>query len=202
MLKISNKSVISTEHRTKRDGNGEISNNKNNYKMNSTTSTVKLYNLDFDQVKTYLFATLFVAGNIILPQLCHLIPNGGHIFLPIYFFTLVAAYKYGMKVGLMTAVLSPIINSLLFGMPPAAVVPSILIKSIFLAVSAAWIAEKTNKVSLWTILLVVLAYQIFGCMVEWVIEGSFVAGFNDFRIGIPGMLIQWIGGYLFVKYIK
>ena len=103
----------------------------------NNTSTVKLYNLDFDQVKTYLFATLFVAGNIVLPQLCHLIPNGGHIFLPIYFFTLVAAYKYGMKVGLMTAVLSPIINSLLFGMPPAAVVPSILIKSVFLAVSAA-----------------------------------------------------------------
>ena len=86
------------------------------------TTTVKLYNLDFDQVKTYLFATLFVAGNIILPQLCHLIPNGGHIFLPIYFFTLIASYKYGMKVGLMTAVLSPIVNSLLFGMPPAAVV--------------------------------------------------------------------------------
>ena len=166
------------------------------------TSSVKLYNLDFDQVKTYLLATLFVAGNMILPQLCHLIPNGGHIFLPIYFFTLIASYKYGMKVGLMTAVLSPIINSLLFGMPPAAVVPSILIKSIFLAVSAAWVAEKTKKVSLWTILLVVLAYQIFGCMVEWLIEGSFVAGFNDFRIGIPGMLIQWIGGYFFVKYIK
>ena len=183
--------------------NGEISNNnKTINKMNSTTSTVKLYNLDFDQVKTYLFATLFVAGNIVLPQLCHLVPNGGHIFLPIYFFTLVAAYKYGMKVGLMTAVLSPIINSLLFGMPPAAVVPSILIKSVFLAVSAAWVAEKTNKVSLWTILLVVLAYQLFGCLVEWLVEGSFVAGFNDFRLGIPGMLIQWIGGYLFIKYIK
>lgn len=164
--------------------------------------TTKLYNLDFNQVKTSLYATLFVAGNIVLPQLCHLIPNGGHIFLPIYFFTLIASYKYGMKVGLLTAVLSPMINSLLFGMPAAAVVPSILIKSIFLAVSAAWIAEKTNKVSLWTILAVVLAYQVFGCMAEWLIEGSFVAGFTDFRLGIPGMLIQWIGGYFFLKYIK
>ena len=166
------------------------------------TTTTKLYNLDFNEIKTYLFATLFVAGNIVLPQLCHLIPNGGHIFLPIYFFTLIASYKYGMKVGLLTAVLSPVVNSLLFGMPPAAVLPSILIKSIFLAVAAAWIAEKTNKVSLWTILTVVLAYQIFGCMIEWLIEGSFIAGFNDFRLGIPGMLIQWIGGYLLIKKIK
>lgn len=169
--------------------------------MENTTST-RLYNLDFNEVKTYLFATLFVAGNIVLPQLCHLIPNGGHIFLPIYFFTLIASYKYGLKVGLMTAVLSPVVNSLLFGMPAAAVVPSILIKSVFLAVSAAWIAEKTQKVSLWSILAVVLAYQIVGCLVEWLMTGSFLAGFVDFRLGIPGMLIQWIGGYFFIKKIK
>lgn len=166
------------------------------------SSSVRLYNLGFDQVKTYIFATLFVAGNIVLPQLCHLIPNGGHIFLPIYFFTLIASYKYGMKVGLMTAVLSPVINSLLFGMPMPAVLPSILIKSIFLAVSAAWIAEKSKKVSLWTILAVVLAYQVVGCMVEWVMTDSFMAGFVDFRLGIPGMLIQWIGGYLFLKNVR
>lgn len=171
--------------------------------MNTTTTpTAKLYNLDFNEVKTYLFATLFVAGNIILPQVCHLVPNGGHIFLPIYFFTLVASYKYGMKVGLLTAVLSPVVNSLLFGMPAAAVVPSILIKSVFLAIAAAWIAEKSNKVSLWTILIVVLSYQVFGCLIEWLMTGSFMAGFVDFRLGIPGMLIQWIGGYLFVKHIK
>lgn len=171
--------------------------------MNTTTTpTAKLYNLDFNEVKTYLFATLFVAGNIILPQVCHLVPNGGHIFLPIYFFTLIASYKYGMKVGLLTAVLSPVVNSLLFGMPAAAVVPSILIKSVFLAIAAAWIAEKSNKVSLWTILIVVLSYQVFGCLIEWLMTGSFMAGFVDFRLGIPGMLIQWIGGYLFVKHIK
>jgi len=163
---------------------------------------IKLYNLGFSEVKTYLFVALFVAGNILLPQLCHLIPNGGHIFLPIYFFTLIASYKYGMKVGLLTAVLSPAINSLLFGMPAAAVVSSIMIKSIFLAVAAAWIAEKTNKVSLWTILAVVLAYQFFGTMVEWLMEGSLIAAATDFRLGVPGMLIQWFVGYSLIRKLR
>ena len=63
---------------------------------------IKIYNYGLNELKTYLFAFLFVAGNIILPQLCHLIPDGGKMFLPIYFFTLVASYKYGVKVGLMT----------------------------------------------------------------------------------------------------
>ena len=163
---------------------------------------VRLYNLGFSEVKTYLFVALFVAGNILLPQLCHLIPNGGHIFLPIYFFTLIASYKYGMKVGLLTAVLSPAVNSLLFGMPAAAAVSGIMIKSIFLAVSAAWVAKKTNKVSLWTILAVVLSYQFFGTMVEWLMEGSLIAAAVDFRLGVPGMLIQWIGGYCLLRSVK
>lgn len=163
---------------------------------------IRLYNLGFSEVKTYLFVALFVAGNILLPQLCHLVPNGGHIFLPIYFFTLIASYKYGMKVGLLTAVLSPAVNSLLFGMPAAAVVSGIMIKSIFLAVSAAWVAEKTNKVSLWTILAVVLSYQFFGTMVEWLMEGSLIAAATDFRMGIPGMLIQLFGGWFLIKKLN
>lgn len=163
---------------------------------------IKIYNLDFDQLKTYLFVTLFVAGNIIFPQLCHLIPNGGHIFLPIYFFTLIASYKYGMKVGVMTAVLSPAVNSILFGMPAAAVVPSIMIKSVFLAIAASWVAEKSNKVSLWSVLIVILSYQLFGSLVEWIMTGSLYAAAVDFRLGVPGMLIQWLGGFLFIKYMK
>ena len=87
----------------------------------------KLYSLSLNNTKTYLIATVFIACNLLLPQLAHLVPQGGFIFLPIYFFTLIAAYKYGIHVGLLTAVLSPIANNLLFGMPPSAVLPAIII---------------------------------------------------------------------------
>ncbi|MDO9153660.1 MAG: ECF transporter S component, partial [Paludibacter sp.] len=79
------------------------------------STTAKLYSYDYRTAKTYMFATAFIAGNLLLPQLTHLVPNGGPMLLPIYFFTLIAAYKYGVHVGLLTAVLSPVINSLLFG---------------------------------------------------------------------------------------
>lgn len=75
-------------------------------------SNVKLYSLSLRDVRTYAFAALFIVGNTVFPQLCHaLMPKGGLIFLPIYFFTLIGAYKYGAKVGLLTALLSPLINS-------------------------------------------------------------------------------------------
>ena len=166
------------------------------------SSSVKLYSLDFANVKTYLFAAIFIVGNLLLPQLVHQIPQGGLIFLPIYFFTLIAAYKYGIRVGLLTAVLSPLINSLLFGMPPAAVLPIILIKSVFLAVAAAMAAKHFGKVSIFGILLAVLAYQIVGMGAEWAMTQSFAAAFQDIRIGYPGLLLQVAGGFLVLKALE
>ena len=97
------------------------------------TTTVKLYSLVFANAKTYLAAALFAVGNILLPQLCHQVHLGGPTWLPIYFFTLVGACKYGWRVGLLTAVVSPLVNSLLFGMPAAAALVPILFKSVILA---------------------------------------------------------------------
>ena len=164
-------------------------------------TTAKLYSLSYNQTKTYLFALLFIAGNIALPQLCHLVPGGGTTWLPIYFFTLIASYKYGLRVGLLTAILSPLINSLLFGMPAIAALPVILAKSSLLAGAAAYAAHRFGKISFLAIVGVVLAYQIVGTGVEWIIEGSFFVAVQDFRIGIPGMLVQIFGGYALLKAI-
>lgn len=166
------------------------------------SSTVKLYSLEFSNVKTYLFAAAFVVGNLVLPQLAHLIPQGGLIFLPIYFFTLISAYKYGIRVGLLTAVLSPLVNSMLFGMPPAAVLPIILVKSILLAVAASMAARHFGKVSILGIILAVLAYQLIGMGVEWIMTQSFAAAYQDVRLGYPGMLLQVAGGYLVLKALE
>lgn len=146
------------------------------------TSSVTLYSTGYRETRTYLAAALFAAGNIVLPQLCHLVQLGGPTMLPIYFFTLVGAYKYGWRTGLLTALASPLVNAALFGMPAVTALPAILAKSALLAA-------------------VVLFYQIVGSAGEWALTGSFTAAVQDFRIGIPGMLLQVFGGYLFIKYV-
>ena len=164
-------------------------------------TTVKLYSLGYSQTKTYLAAALFMVGNIALPQLFHLVPQGGITWLPIYFFTLIGAYKYGWKVGLLTAVLSPIINSLLFGMPMPAVLPAILLKSVLLAIAAGWAAQRFGRISIPVLVGVVLTYQAVGTLGEWMYIGNFYNAVQDFRIGIPGMCLQVFGGYLFIRYL-
>ena len=166
--------------------------------MNTST---RLYTLGYTEPKTYVAATLFIAGNIILPQLFHLIPQGGVTWLPIYFFTLIAAYKYGWKVGLLTALCSPAVNSLLFGMPAAAALPAIYLKSALLALGAGYAAHRFNRVSLPALAAVVAFYQLLGTLGEWLMTGDLYLALQDCRIGIPGMLTQVIGGYLFIRYL-
>ena len=162
-------------------------------------TTVKLYSLEYDNSKTYLAASLFVLGNVLLPQLFHLVPQGGMMWLPIYFFTLVGAYKYGWRVGLLTAVFSPLGNSLLFGMPSVAVLPAILLKSVLMAVAAGYAASHFKKASLLLLVAVVLFYQLLGTAGEWMLKGNFWLAVQDFRIGVPGMLLQVFGGWLFIN---
>jgi len=165
-------------------------------------STIKLYSLRAVDVKSYAYALLFVAGNIVLPQICHLIPMGGQMLLPIYFFTLIAAYKYGFFTGLLTAIASPLINHLLFGMPAAEMLPILLIKSSLLAVAASYMAQHTRQIKIQSLLLVILFYQGIGMIAEFALTGSYMAAMQDIRLGLPGMLLQLVGGYLCLKALK
>lgn len=167
-----------------------------------TTSASAVCSLSYRDSRAYTIAALFVAGNIVLPQLCHLVPQGGLVWLPIYFFTLVAAYKYGLTAGLLTAIVSPIVNSSLFGMPAASMLPIILTKSVLLALAAAFIASKVRHVALWAVALAVVAYQGIGMMAEWGMTGSLTAALQDIRLGWPGMLVQVFGGFAIIKLIK
>ena len=169
--------------------------------MESKATTVRLYSLGWREMRTYMFALLFIAGNIVLPQLCHLFPQGGLILLPIYFFTLIAAYKFGFRVGLLTAVLSPLVNSALFGMPPAAALPIIMIKSVLLAGAAAWMANRSKGALLLALIGVVLAYQLCGGLIEWAMTGSLASALQDWKLGYPGMIFQAVGGWLVINHL-
>lgn len=162
-------------------------------------TTLRFQSLPFSSYKTYLMASLFIVGNILLPQLAHIVPDGGITWLPIYFFTLVGAYRYGRKVGLLTALISPLINSLMFGMPAPAALPAIMLKSVLLAGAAGYAAARFGKATLLSLLGVVLFYQVFGTIGEWAIKGDLMSACQDFRIGVPGMLLQIIGGWAVIN---
>lgn len=164
-------------------------------------TTARLYTLNFDEAKTYLWATVFVACNLVLPQVFHLIPQGGVIFSPLSLVILVGAYKFGWKTGLLAALLSPVVNHLLTGMPAAEVMPVMALKLAVLAMVAGLAAQHFKTVSLPLLIGVILVSKAIGCLGEFALTGGIEATIADFTIGWPGLLLQVIGAWLILKFV-
>ena len=164
-------------------------------------ASVRLYALNYDEVKTYLWAAVFVACNMVLPQLFHLIPQGGVIFSPLSLVILAGAYKFGWKTGLLAAVLSPVVNHFAFGMPQWSVLQVMTLKLAVLAIVAGLTAQRFKTVSLSLIIGVVLVSMAIGCLGEFLLTGGIDATIADFTIGWPGLLLQVFGAWLIVKYL-
>ena len=102
----------------------------------------------------------------------------------------------------MTALLSPLINCIGFGMPAMAMLPAIMLKSSLLAILASYAATKSAIPTVVGMLAVIVGYQLLGTLGEWAITGSLYAATQDLRIGLPGMAVQLLLGLPMVKLLK
>jgi hypothetical protein len=164
-------------------------------------ASARLYTLNYDEAKTYMWAAVFVACNLVLPQVFHLIPQGGIIFSPLSLVIMAGAYKFGWRVGLLAALASPLVNHLLTGMPAWDVLPVMTMKLAVLALIAGFTAQHFRKVTLLLLVGVVLATKIVGGLGELALTGGIEATIQDFTIGWPSMILQIVGTYLVCKYL-
>ena len=165
-------------------------------------ANVRLYALNYDEAKTYLWATVFVACNLVLPQLFHLIPQGGVIFSPLSLVILAGAYKFGWKTGLLAALASPLVNHAITGMPAWEVMPVMTLKLAVMALVAGLAAQRFKTVSLPLLIGVILVSKAIGCLGEFILTGGIAATIQDFTVGWPGLLLQVFGAWLILKYVK
>ncbi len=165
-------------------------------------ANIKLYSLTYSEMRTYAMAALFVVCNIALPQLFHLIPQGGIIFSPLSLVIMVGAYKLGWRAALLAAVASPIVNHALFGLPATDVMALMALKLSLLAVVAGLAAQYFKSVSLPALIAVVLVTKVLEFLAEYVLTGSVAATVADFTIGWPGLLLQVLGTYAILRIWK
>ncbi len=165
-------------------------------------ANVKLYAYNYAEAKTYLWALVFVACNLILPQVFHLIPQGGIIFAPLSFVILAGAYKFGWKTGRLAALASPLVNHAITGMPVWGVMPVMTLKLAVIALVAGLAAQHFKTISLPLVITVVLVSMAFGALGELAITGGIAATISDVTIGWPGILLQIFGTWLIIKYVK
>lgn len=150
-----------------------------------------------------MLTALFIAANIGLPHLFHLIPGGGIMFLPIYFFTAFAAVSYGRWTGILTGVMSPLLGYLIFGAPQAFMIPDMILKGVILSATLAYVLALLHTIK-------AKAFAIpFTVIVAWMMAGvlelpfrSHEVAFQDFFTGIPGMILMTIAGWIALFFNK
>ena len=136
-----------------------------------------------------------VTGMVLLPILVHLIPFSGATplgayLLPMFIAPLVAAF-YLSPVGLvLAALLAPVINHALTGMPAAAILPGIMVELALFSLIVWWLIKKRPGMVGASVLAVVLS-KLTVWMTGWLMGSS--VSFNLFLSGIrnaiPGLLV-------------
>ena len=154
--------------------------------------------LGLSDARFYLATAAMVLGNVALPYAVHRMPGAGSVLLPIFFFTLLAGWRFGAKAGILTGLLSPLANHWLTGMPPAPMLWSLIWQSALLGGLAAFAASRERRPTLRALALVVLAHQVLVLSPRF-IEGGMAGVLTTFRMRLPGLLLQVVGGFVVLQ---
>ena len=76
------------------------------------------------------------------------------------------------------------------------------LKLVVLALAAGLTAQYFRRLSLPLLVGVVLVSEVLGGLGEWLLTGGVAATVADFTIGWPGLLLQVLGTYALIKYLK
>jgi hypothetical protein len=159
--------------------------------------------LDFGltEYRTYFLSSALIIGSVLLPHAFHQFHLAGQVFLPIYFFVLIGAYKFGYKVGVITGIFSPLISFFLTGMPMLMILPFVIVKGIILGLIAGFFVTKFRKLSMLSLFLVVISYQSIGFLIVYLFTHNLNLSTTDLILGYPGLILQVVGGYTLLRLI-
>ena len=84
--------------------------------------------MNFSSIKRMTLSALCVALCVVLPMAFHMIPNAGSVMLPMHIPVLLCGLVCGWQYGLLCGCVGPPVSSPLTGMPPAAILPGMMVE--------------------------------------------------------------------------
>lgn len=151
-------------------------------------------------VKQSIITAVCIALCVVLPQAFHAVPNAGAIYLPMHIPVLLCGLICGWSYGLLCGLAGPALSALLTGMPPAAVLPGMLVECGVYGLAAGLLMQLVRTKHLYADLYISLAAaMLLGRVVSGIAKAlifsagsysmaSWVAG--SFVTALPGIVIQ------------
>lgn len=155
-----------------------------------------------NKTKKLVITALMIAFGVILPILFHTIPDAGRVLLPMHIPVLICGLMCGGSYGLLCGIITPIMSSLLTGMPPAAYLPGMVCElAVYGLVAGLVISLMKNSTGIVSMYISLITAMVAGRLVIGVLN-SFIFSVGEYSMAIwvssmfvkalPGILLQLI----------
>jgi thiamine transporter ThiT len=136
-------------------------------------------------IRKLILAAVCVALCVVLPIAFHSIPNAGSVILPMHIPVLlcgmIASWPYGLICGLM----GPLLSSLLTGMPPAAILPAMMVECAVYGAVSGIMLKVTRTGKTYT--------DLYISLITAMLAGRVISGVAKALIFSPGLAMSaWI----------
>ena len=157
--------------------------------------------MNLSSIKRLTLTALCIALCVVVPMAFHVIPNAGAVMLPMHIPVLLCGLVCGWQYGLLCGVLGPLVSSVMTGMPPAAMLPGMMVECGMYGCVGGLLMERIRTGSLYADLYICLpAAMLAGRVISGVVKAliltpglSFTAWATaSFVTALPGISIQLI----------
>ena len=110
--------------------------------------------LEFRDTRLYIFSAAFISLDVVVPWLTHHFGGvqAGSMFLPMFFFILLAGLSGGWRAGLLVGLFTPLISFAVSGMPLLPVLPQITIECVSYGLIAGLLRGKFHLGVIWSLI--------------------------------------------------
>ena len=136
-------------------------------------------------IKKLTLASVCIALCVVLPVAFHSVPNGGSIFLPMHIPVLICGMLCGWPYGLLCGLMGPLLSSLITGMPPAAMLPAMMVECGTYGAVSGLVLKFLRSGKLYV--------DLYVALVAAMIAGRVISGIAKALIFSPGMAMSaWV----------
>ena len=135
--------------------------------------------MKISNIKRLTLSALCVALCVVLPMAFHVIPNAGSVMLPMHIPVLLCGLVCGWQYGLLCGILGPLVSSVLTGMPPAAILPGMMVECGMYGCVGGLMMERVRTGSLYG--------DLYICLPVAMLAGRVISGIVKALILTPGL---------------
>lgn len=135
--------------------------------------------MSMNPVKKLVFTAACAALCLVLPMAFHAIPNAGQVILPMHIPVLLCGLICGWPYGGVCGIIGPLLSSVITGMPPAAMLPSMMVECAVYGFTSGLLMKyvRTGKA----------VTDLYICLISAMAVGRIAAGFAKAWIFTPGV---------------